>query len=258
MLTATNVSLHVDNKTLLDHISLELSAGEVMVVIGPNGAGKSSLIKSLTSEVDASGSVKIDGRDWHEIDALQRARRIAILPQASTLQFAFTVQEVVALGRFPHNSGSEKDQEVVKQTLQACDATHLAKRFYPELSGGEKQRVQLARVMAQIWPDEDSSSSRYLLLDEPTSALDIAHEHQILRAVKTLCRHNIGVLVVLHDLNLAAQYADQVVTLHEGRLVEQGTAKQVLSKSNIERVFGCKVLVQQHPETGRPLVIYSS
>jgi iron complex transport system ATP-binding protein len=180
---------------------------------------------------------------------------IAVLPQQSLLNFSFQVGEVVALGRHPHRSGASRDAQIVDQALAAVDATRQKQRDYTTLSGGEKQRVHLARVLAQLWQGEQSLE-RYLLLDEPTAALDLAHQHMILSAARAMALDGVGVMVILHDLNLAAHYADSVAMLVDGRLVASGDVHSVLTQKNIEQVFGIAVSLIPHPQTERPLIIY--
>lgn len=170
MLRAEQLDVLRGGKQVLAGVDLELRPGEVLGVLGPNGAGKSSLLGALCGEVPtAGGHVSLDGRALAEWTGPERARRLAVLPQSSTLSFAFRVEEVVAMGRMPHDTGRERDAEVVAEALIAADASHLAGRSYLALSGGERQRVHLARVLAQLWP---GAAGQILLLDEPTSALD--------------------------------------------------------------------------------------
>jgi iron complex transport system ATP-binding protein len=191
--------------------------------------------------------------DW---SLIERARVRAVLPQDSTLSFPFTVLEVVLMGRTPHLKGVEGrvDHEIARASLDVVEARHLEQRLYPTLSGGERQRVQFARVLAQIW-EPVPGSARYLLLDEPTSSLDLAHQHSSLNTARRLAHEGVGVLVILHDLNLAAQYCDDIVMLKDGRAVCAGTPSGVLTDENIFMTFGVKTLVMQHPTLKCPLVI---
>lgn len=253
MLRVANLQVRRGQQAVIDDISLQLQPGEVLGVLGPNGAGKSTLLGALCGELAPSqGDVWLDGRllaDWH---GPERARRLAVLPQVSTLGFAFRVEEVVGMGRLPHDSGLARDSEIIAAALHAADAEHLRGRSYLALSGGERQRVHLARVLAQLWPGEPGTT---LLLDEPTSALDPLHQHTTLQAVRAFADRGAAVLVILHDLNLAARYCDRILLLQQGRAHALGTPRQVLQPGALKAVFGLEVLVQEHPERGHPLII---
>ncbi|HVK99757.1 MAG TPA: heme ABC transporter ATP-binding protein, partial [Dongiaceae bacterium] len=224
-------------------------------VVGPNGAGKTTLFRLLAGELTpCTGDIQFNGRDMPRWPLTQLARMRAVLPQSSTLQFAFTVQEVVAMGRMPHATGQRIDADIVQEVMQVCDVHRLATRPYPALSGGERQRVQLARVLAQVWQPV-ADGERLLLLDEPTSALDIAHQIELMQVVRRVCAADIAVLVILHDLNLAARFAHRILMLHDGRLVAQGTPDEVLQPDLIECVFSVKTQIIKHPIYGCPLVV---
>lgn len=253
MLTADNLLVKRGAQIVLQEVSLALQPGEVLGVLGPNGAGKSTLLGALNGELTlAGGAVRLDGRPLADWQGTERARRLAVLPQSSTLNFAFTVESVVGFGRLPHESGRQRDREIIEAALDAADASHLVGRSYLALSGGERQRVHLARVLAQLWP---GGAEQVLLLDEPTSALDPLHQHTTLQAVREFADHGAAVLVILHDLNLAARYCDNLLLLHQGRSHLQGVPAEVLRAEPLKAVFGLEVLVQQHPERGHPLII---
>ena len=255
ILAAKQVSLSVADFMLLQDIDLALEAGQVTAIIGPNGAGKTSLLRALSGEKKPSkGEVVFNGRSLQSWQPLDLAKLLAVLPQSSELNFPFTASEVVALGRIPHASGAVKDAEIVDAALQKVDGSYLDKRFYTHMSGGEKQRVQLARVLAQIWEPVEAGS-RLLILDEPTSAFDLAHQQLTLEIVRSLACQGVAVLMVIHDLNLAARCADQLVMLSGGRIVARGTPEQVLTVDNIQQVFSVDASISQHPSTGTPLVI---
>jgi|UniRef100_UPI0035B0D89E iron complex transport system ATP-binding protein len=253
MLSAEHLRVARDGRTVLHEVSLALSAGEVLGVLGPNGAGKSTLLAALSGELRLrAGRVSLQGRELADWPAIERARRLAVLPQNSTLNFAFPVETVVGFGRLPHASGRERDARIVAEALAAADAAHLAGRSYLALSGGERQRVHLARVLAQLWP---GSREQVLLLDEPTAMLDPSHQHSILQAVRAFAERGAAVLVVLHDLNLAARYCDRLLLLRDGAVQTQGSPDAVLRPDTLREVFGLEVLVQRHPERGHPLII---
>lgn len=253
MLSAENLEVRRGARCVLQGIGLQLRAGEIFGVLGPNGAGKSTLLDALSGElVLNAGQVLLADRSLHQWPSRERALRLAVLPQQSSLSFGFRVEEVVAMGRLPHGEGRAADLRVVAAALAAADALHLQGRSYLTLSGGERQRVHLARVLAQLWP---GAEGRVLLLDEPTAALDPLHQHSTLQAVRGFAEQGAAVMVILHDLNLAARYCDRLLLLHEGCEHLQGTVEEVLQAQPLREVFGLDVLVQRHPERGHPLVV---
>lgn len=253
MIRAEKLSVHRDSQCVLSDIDLTLEPGRMLGVLGPNGAGKSTLVGALCGELKPTqGQLWLDDRPLTHWTGPQRARRLAVLPQSSTLSFAFKVQEVVAMGRLPHDGGQQRDAEIIQAALEAADALHLHDRSYLALSGGERQRVHLARVLAQLWPGEGGQT---LLLDEPTSMLDPLHQHTTLQAVRGFADRGGAVMVILHDLNLAARYCDRLLLLESGRPFASGTPEEVLVPDALKAVFGLEVLVQRHPERGHPLII---
>jgi len=259
MLLAENISVKIGNKTLLDNISLSVKPGELLAIIGPNGAGKSTLLNSLSGEIIPTiGTVKMDGTAIQAWVPAERAQHCAILPQSSSLSFPFSVLDVVLMGRSPHSKmgNAAKDLNIAQQAISAIGISCLTDRIYTTLSGGERQRVHFARILSQIWEAVDSQS-RYLLLDEPTSALDISRQHECLKIARDFAKHQqVGVLAVLHDLNLAALYADRIAVLHAGKLVACDKPNVVINKAMIQHVFNYAVKVYPHPENNDcPLVI---
>ena len=254
MLTTTNLSYRVGSKSLLQGVSLTARPGEVLAVVGANGAGKSTLLKLLSGDFAPSdGEVLLEGKSLSEWPPAALARHRAVLMQQHTLALAFQVQELVLLGRYPHFGGqpTAHDHAVVAAALDLVGLRHLAGREYPTLSGGEQQRAQLARVLAQVWEAENG----WLLLDEPLTGLDLRHQHQTLAIARQLVGRGFGVIAVLHDLNLAAQYADQVLLLHHGRAVASGTPAEVLTPDYVRLGFGIEVELLTHPRLGCPLVV---
>lgn len=255
MLALHAASLRIGPHHLLQDVSLTVRPGEVRAVVGPNGAGKTSMLRVLTGERSPStGAVLLDEQPLDAVAPERLARRRAVLPQSSTLTFGFTVEEVVLLGRTPHVTTRARNREVVAHAMDVAGVAHLSRRRYPTLSGGEAQRVQLARALAQIWEPADEGE-RYLLLDEPTSSLDLAHQHAVLRAAQACAEQGVGVLAVLHDLNLAAQYAHRMTVLHRGRVLAEGTPEQALTPQTIFQAFSITALVVQHPCAACPLVV---
>ena len=249
MIRADRVCFEMDGRVLLEGISLDLVPGELVAVMGPNGAGKSTLLKIFSGEWKASrGSMEYE---WGEAE---RARRLAVLPQISFLNAPFTAMEVALMGRTPYfqKREHERDFVIARSALDLVEAGHLADSLYTHLSGGEQQAVQLARVLAQI---SDTGTERYLLLDEPTANLDIAHQHRVLALARRWSRDGTGVFAILHDLNLAAQYADRMILLESGRIVAQGTPEEVLQPEIVLRVFKWPVTIMRHPRLGIPVVL---
>lgn len=241
MLEAVEVTVRPRGRALLDGVSLTLRPGEITALIGPNGAGKSTLMSVLSGHRRPErGHAALDGRPLARWDALALARRRAVMAQEIALAFGFTVREVVMLGRAPHRGrhGRGADVAVVARAMALAQVAHLAGRRYPSLSGGERQRTMLARALAQVIEPDEGPAGRWLLLDEPTASLDLAHQKLVLEAAVGLARAGCGVVVVLHDLNLAARFADRVAMLSRGRLVAFGTPDEVLSAERVGEVYG--------------------
>jgi iron complex transport system ATP-binding protein len=242
-------------RELLRGVSLQLRPGTVHAVLGPNGAGKSTLLRLLSGERrPTAGDVRLDGQRLSSLAAAALARRRAVLAQEDQLGFPFLVEEVVALGRLPcarHRPARER--EILRQALTATGVLHLWGRRYPTLSGGERRRVQLARVLAQVWEPVDSGP-RYLLLDEPTASLDLAHQHRSLAAARSFAQQGNGVGVVLHDPNLALAYADVATLLCCGEVVASGPPAEVLSAANLRRVYGIEARLLEAADWPHPVI----
>ena len=255
ILSLKNVSVKSSkhNHVLLDNVSCSVERGEILGIIGPNGSGKSTLISAITGDNNYTGDITIEGES---LTPNLRARQLAVLPQLSLLNFPFRVSEVVNLARIPHQTGLKCDQKIIDQALELMDISFLKNRLYTDLSGGEKQRVQLARVLAQIWREEDSpSQQRLLLLDEPTSALDLGHQQDLMNAVKKFADQGVTVVMVLHDINLAARYCDKLLALLCSQPVAYGSINDVVTEKNVERLFGVKVQIIPHPLHGTPITV---
>ncbi len=256
LLHCRQLCLSRGGRPILDRLDLSLQAGSLTALLGPNGAGKSSLLKCLTGELEHQGEIRLFGRERQEWAGTELAHRVGVLPQSSSLNFPFLCEEVVAMGRLPHSEPVSRRDQIVGAAMTHAGVDHLAGRLYPGLSGGERQRVQFARVLAQIWqaPDEPQQT-RLLLLDEPTSALDLKYQHQLLTMARALAARHTAVLVVLHDLNLAARYADRLVMLEQGRVMADGTPREVLTPDLIDRLYDYPAQVILHPESGLPMVV---
>ncbi|BCX04762.1 MAG: hemin import ATP-binding protein HmuV [Candidatus Roseilinea sp.] len=239
---------------------MEIVPGAVVGVLGPNGAGKSTLLAALAGDLSpASGDVRLDGKPLRSWRPIELAKRRAVLLQDSFLNFPFAVIDVVLMGRMPHCGGVERpvDYEIARHAMRMVEADHLAERIYTSLSGGERQRVQMARALAQVLGDAggpEDDAVRYLLLDEPVNSLDIAHQHIALAVARSLARQGMGIFAILHDLNLAAQYADYLVVLQRGKVVASGPPSAVLNELLLQRVFDMRAQVLPHPAFDCPLV----
>jgi len=241
---------------LLRDISFELALGQVLGLIGPNGAGKSSLLHCIAGGIPASaGQLLLNGLPLAQMQSQLRARSIAMQVQHPVLNFPFTVEEVILLGRTPHASGQSNDRKILREVMTATDTAQLGQRPYTQLSGGEKQRVQLARAVAQVWREEDASQ-RLLLLDEPNSALDLSHQRMVLELVKQLAGTGCAVVLASHDFNLLSPHADQLLLLQQGAQVGYGPPADVLTRDMFQQVFSVQVHIRPHPDNGAPLVIH--
>lgn len=249
---ATHISLSFGEQKVLNQVDLNLHQGEVTALLGPNGAGKSSLLKVLSGEITTQSEIGIFGRQRRDWCPSQLARHLGILPQSSSLSFPFTAREVVELGAIPLKLRQSEVADLAEHYMATTGVEHLKKRLYPELSGGEKQRLHLARVLTQL---HQAGKEKILMLDEPTSALDLAHQHNTLRLVRQLAKEQgCAVVVVLHDLNLAAQYADRLVLLHHGAIACDANPWSALSCELIWQVYGYKAVVAPHPHLNFPMV----
>lgn len=252
LINVNNLSFSINNRDLLKNISLHLKSSEFVVILGRNGAGKSTLIKHLSGELGKQG-VELFGTPLTQINPTEVAKKRAILPQQASISFAYEVLDVVLLGRIPHNRReSNTDRRIALDCLQRVGLAGYEERNIQTLSGGEQQRVHLARALAQL---HSEASERVLLLDEPTSSLDLAYQHSTLRLAKELCSEGVGVLAILHDLNLAAQYASRVLILSDGQMIAKGTPQEALTCENIHKAYGHEVVVTKHPCLECPLIV---
>ena len=257
LLQIHGLCVEIDKVPILSDISLPVNSGEVLALVGPNGSGKTTLLRAITGEQSVkSGSVEFTREHFAHWAPRELAQRMAVLPQKSVLNFPFSGREVVALGRTPHETGQKIDQQIIDEVLDYLDATYLADRLYPNLSGGEQQRIQLARVLTQIWAREEDQTSdpKLLLLDEPSSYFDLAHQQMLVELVQALAKRNIAVVVVLHDLNLALACADRLAVMSCGRLVGCGKPQELMTTDLIGEVFSVKASILQDPESLRPVL----
>lgn len=247
---ARGVHLHLGGREVLHEVDVQARAGEVLALVGPNGAGKSTLLAALAADLHPTrGTLHISGRPTASWTPPELSRRRALLPQSATLSFPFTVEEVVRMGRAPWTGtpNEAEDEAAVRAALRATETQPFTTRPFSALSGGERARVALARVLAQ--------STQLLLLDEPTAALDLRHQELVLRVCRSRAAAGDAVVVVLHDLALAAAYADRTVILRAGRVTADGAPSEVFEADLLSEVYQHPVEVLSHPKTGRPLVV---
>ncbi len=243
---------------VIDGLTFDIKAGEILGIVGPNGSGKTSLLKLLAKVLKPhAGNIALFGRDLATMPQVEAARTVAFVPQESPQVFSFTVMETILMGRYPHHHGatwsagfsweSSEDVSIAEQAMQYMDLVHLAARPVTDLSGGERQRCMIARALAQ--------GPRVLLLDEPTAFLDLQHQIAICAIVRRLKEERgLTVVLVSHDLNLASQYCDRILMLKAGTVFRLGSPHEVIDAEVLRAVYGCDVLVDRHPESGVPRV----
>jgi iron complex transport system ATP-binding protein len=241
------------DKPVINDVSLEVRQGDFLGIIGPNGAGKSTLLRLMSRAlVPAEGKINLSGKDLRTINPKAVAQKIAFIPQLTLVNFSFTVWEIVLMGRIPHLSRMQaegkKDFSIAEQALALTDTLYLKERKIDELSAGERQRVIIAKALAQ--------EPSLLFLDEPTSHLDIAHQIQVLDLLSDLNqKNNLSIVIVLHDLNLASEYCKKIVLLNNGRIFKEGVPADVLTYQNIESLYKTVVVVKDNPVTSKPHVL---
>lgn len=253
VLAAESISCGYEENEVLHAISLQMQAGEFLGIIGPNGCGKSTLLAALTGWLPLrQGQVLLDGKPLRQYPTQTVARMVAVVPQASTPAFAFSVRETIEMGRYPHLGRlagiSAADRVIVDEALELTDLLHLQHRSVDRLSGGEYQRVTIARALAQ--------QPKVLLLDEPTAHLDIGHQQAIFTLLSSLhTTRQMAILCVSHDINLAATYCRRIILLSQGNIIAEGSPEQVITEELLQQVYGTLVRVHAHPSHGGPLVV---
>ena len=249
-LEARDATVLVDGEELLAAVSVEVRAGELLAIVGPNGAGKTTLLKALAGDLEpAAGEIRVDGRPIGELDPRALARRRAVMPQSGYLPFLFTAREVVRMGRAPwdgERGEREHGARLADEAMGLTETSRYAGRAYPTLSGGEQSRVTLARVLTQETP--------ILLVDEPTAHLDPRHQHHVLELLRELAGEGAAIAAVMHDLNLAAGFADRVAVLSKGSLVRAGPPRESLAPDVLRAVFGAEFIWLEHPGLDRPVL----
>jgi iron-siderophore transport system ATP-binding protein len=251
-LTATDLTLAYDSRTVVQGLSLQIPDGEFTVIVGPNGCGKSTLLKALSRTMrPAAGQVMLDGRPIASYRSKEVARELALLPQTPIAPDTITVRDLVARGRFPHTTllrqWSTADERAVQSAMEETETTQLADRPVSELSGGQRQRVWLAVVLAQ--------QTQIVLLDEPTTFLDIGYQYEVLELCSALQNSGRTFVAVLHDLNQAARFATNLIVMADGAIVASGHPNDVMTEATVSSVFGLNCRVIDDPETGSPLVV---
>lgn len=253
LLEARGLTLGYGDRTVIRDLDLQLPAGKITVIVGSNGCGKSTLLKSMARLLDPQGgTVVLDGRDIHRLPTKEVARLLGLLPQSPLAPEGIVVSDLVGRGRHPHQRAfarwSQADDQAVADALRVTGTEDLADRPVDELSGGQRQRVWIAMALAQ--------QSDLLLLDEPTTFLDVAHQVEVLDLLTDLNRRaGTTIAMVLHDLNLAARYADHLVAVHDGTVFAQGVSPEVLTEAMVAQVFGLQSRVIEDPVSGKPLVV---
>jgi iron complex transport system ATP-binding protein len=260
MIEARGVTVTIGRKRIIADVDFEMRPGELAAIVGPNGSGKTTFLRALSGDLPHQGSITMNGRSLAALKPWEAAVMRGVLPQATTLSFPFTVREIVKLGLLNGRSGAlpGEDERLPDRALARVDLDGFGGRFYQELSGGEQQRVQLARVLCQVWAPVLEGNPRYLFLDEPVSSLDIKHQLIIMNIARDFVRGGGGVVAILHDLNLTAMYADRIYVMHRGRLAAAGSPLEVLSDELISRVFECRLKVGALPKGNTPFVLPQS
>ena len=251
-LQADAVTLRYDQRTISTDLSVAITEGSFTVIVGPNACGKSTLLRALSRLlVPSSGTVLLDQVDIHTLAAKDVARRLGLLPQSAVAPDGITVADLVARGRYPHQSflrqWSQADEQAVTAAMQAAQVSELSERLLQELSGGQRQRVWIAMVLAQQTP--------VLLLDEPTTYLDIAHQIELLELLAELNRRGRTIVAVLHDLNQACRYASHLIAMKAGAIVAQGDPARIFTEALVQEVFGVASMIIADPVSGTPLLV---
>jgi len=254
-----NISYQIRGKKLVSEVNITVSSGELVGLVGPNGAGKSTALKLMSGELKPSfGDVSLEGTSLGSISPAELSLSRSVMAQSTNVVFDFSVEEIIKMGWVQGRLVSpELLPGAMNQVINECGVNLLLNRTFNSLSGGEQQRVQFARNLLQLWrPDSKRCMPRYLLLDEPTASLDLAHELLLLNLLKSAAQLNIGVLIVMHDLNLAARFLDKVVLMSQSRIVDIGPPAMVLTANQLSEVYRTKVIVEQNKKLDR-LVIHT-
>ncbi|CAG5009664.1 Hemin import ATP-binding protein HmuV [Dyadobacter sp. CECT 9275] len=254
MIEVNQVTFGVKSRNLVHNLTFRVQSGEFRAVVGANGAGKSTLMKLLSREYSpTTGSISFLGKDLNKYKLRELAQKRAILAQQNSITLSFTAEDIVLMGRYPYYSAepSERDLAIVDLCMQKAGIASLRNRLYPTLSGGEQQRVQVARTLAQIWEVKNG----LILLDEPTTGMDLLHQYETFRLAKDMCGKGFAVMAVVHDLNHALQYADKVLVMKKGSIIADGPPQEVLTEENIKSAFGLPVQIIRPENAPFPVII---
>lgn len=254
MIQVSNLGYQIGKKLLIQDLNFQAQQGELLAILGANGAGKSTLLKLLSREIlPYQGNIFLGNKALEDYTLDELARKRAVLMQQNQVSLGFKAAEIVMMGRYPHFQfrPNAQDEQICYLAMQKTGVAHLAHRAYHTLSGGEQQRVQLARALAQVWGYPDS----WLLLDEPTTGLDLLHQQEMISTAHELSRKGYGVVTILHDLNLAMQYADKVLIMKAGKLLAWGSPHQILTCETIHQAFELPVRLIHHPELQCPMIV---
>ncbi|WP_105167856.1 heme ABC transporter ATP-binding protein [Pseudoalteromonas sp. T1lg23B] len=254
MLSCQNVSIERGNRRILDSINFTAQKGELIVLLGENGAGKSTLLSAICNDISYTGQITIDNQPLQSFDELTLATKRAVLLQNNQVNFSFSATELIAMGRYPYHESIHEQKQVVKQLIAQLTLEKLAVRDVTALSGGEFQRVQFARCLAQLDAHKANTKGKLMLLDEPTSALDMHHQHLTLSKAKSFAQQGNIVIAVLHDLNLTSLYADRVLLLNNGQLCHDGTPTEVLQSSVLQPIYKTHMQITTHPTYQIPMI----
>lgn len=255
MLEVQNIFINYGSSEVIKDVSLELRENKIIAILGANGAGKTTLLKSLNGALPVTkGSILLNKKPLHNFSRREIAQKIAVVAQENETKFPVTVAEFVLSGRFAHGGvfgwESEEDSQIAKNALEMCDLKDFENKLMNELSGGERQRVVFARALA--------TQARILLLDEPTANLDLSHQAILFRLVRERCQTcDSSAVIITHDLNLASEFADEILLLKRGEVVAKGKPKEVLTAENLREVFDVEVLLDGHPRSGKPRITLS-
>tara|TARA_B100000963_G_C22589683_1_gene654872 strand:+ start:517 stop:1338 length:822 start_codon:yes stop_codon:yes gene_type:complete len=249
MVEARDISFDVGEKNIIKNVSANFENGTVTAILGPNGAGKSTLVKCIAGTITpVGGDIEFNGQNIKSISLENLALKRSYLNQQFILSVGYTVKDIVSIGRFPHYEvyPSKNDEKIIVSAMELLDIISLSDRAVNTLSGGELQRVHFARTLAQIWPDSkiDKEAKKLLILDEPVNNLDPQYQHSILELAKDFAEnHNVCVIIVLHDLNLVAQYSDYSILMKQGQIIAQGNTREVLTEELLEQVYKVPVTI---------------
>lgn len=258
MLKAEHIHYSIGRHKILNNVSATFLPGAVNMILGPNGSGKSTFLRIFSGEINHfEGTVLYNDKNirLEKKEALAKYR--AVMSQQTELGFPLTVEEVIMMGRYPHFdfNATKKDESVCSEVIAKLKLEPFRQRNYLTLSGGEKQRVQFARVLAQVW-EQPAAGRRYLFLDEPLSSLDINYQQEFLNIAKVFAQQNTVLVAIMHDINLAVQYADRLFFLKQGQMIAQGKPEEILTEQLVEEVFEVKTVIVSNPVTGKPLVVF--